>query len=93
MLSPTETVLVGGWAVDGSSAVKDVVCKRIEALVASDLVELARSQDGWSTLYRDPSDGRLWELSYPESQMHGGGPPTLRYVKESDLRGRYANVA
>jgi hypothetical protein len=32
------------------------------------------------TLYRAPDDGRYWEWTYPQSEMHGGGPPQLKYL-------------
>ena len=47
----------------------------------------------WDTLFRDPRDGRLWEKIYPMSEMHGGGPPTLRLLPESDVVQKYGPVA
>jgi len=36
----------------------------------------------WVTLYRDESDGSHWLMSYPQSELHGGGPPKLEQVTE-----------
>ena len=47
---------------------------RIQQLIRDELVKIARDLTGWRVLYRDPKDGRLWQLSYPQSEMHGGGP-------------------
>jgi hypothetical protein len=58
-------------------------------MVAGHLVELARSPDGWATLFRDPADGRLWEHTYPESDLHGGGPPALQVISPDDARAAY----
>jgi len=44
----------------------------------TDLAKVAITESGWETLYRDPRDLRLWELTYPQSEMHRGGPPMLR---------------
>jgi Immunity protein 27 len=78
-LAPDETELVGAWASEGARVARDPVEQRIDAIVAS-LEEVARSSDGWDTLYRDPNDGRYWELTYPQSGMHGGGPRRLANV-------------
>ena len=40
-------------------------------------------------LYRDPNDNRLWELIYPQSEMHGGGPPELRNLTFNEARQKY----
>jgi hypothetical protein len=45
----------------------------IDAALAG-LKKLGHDQSSWDTLYRDPATGKLWEVTYPESQRHGGGP-------------------
>jgi hypothetical protein len=92
-LSPGETELVGQWVFQGTSVLGDPTCKRIEALVATHLVELRRTADGWSTLYRDPGDGRLWEHTYPQGHMHGGGPPALQLLSAVEAQNKYGDVA
>ena len=63
---------------------------RIEELVGAHLVLLATDASGWSMLFRDPEDGRLWEHSYPHSERHGGGPPRLSVISLEEARGRYS---
>lgn len=53
---------------------------RIRTLVETELEKIGSASDGWSTLFKDRSDGRLWELFYPHSEMQGGGPESLRCV-------------
>jgi Immunity protein 27 len=53
---------------------------RIQQLIRDELVKIARDLSGWRVLYRDPKDARLWELSYPHSEMHGGGPAKLTWI-------------
>ncbi len=60
--------------------VEDETCQRITKLVTAYLAKLGEDLSGWETLYRDPKDGRFWELTHPQSEMHGGGPPELRWV-------------
>jgi hypothetical protein len=80
-LKPDEDELYkpGGYAI----------ALRIAQLVDQHLRELARSADGWSALYQDPRDNRLWELTYPQSEMHGGGSPRLAVVSPWDAAVRY----
>ena len=86
---PSETLIVGKWIVEEDQAKSNAEARRIEELVDRYLQPVAASDDGWSRLYRDPNDGRLWELTYPESADHGGGAPNLRQVTSDDAAGRY----
>jgi hypothetical protein len=88
-IDPSETVLTGQWIIQGGRPVADDVCKRIIALTKSHLQEIGRDASGWNTLYRDPTDGRYWELRYPQSELHGGGPPELRYLTAEQARQTY----
>ena len=88
-IGPNETEIAGGWTRDGDSIIADLATRRIEDLVASHLRELARTEDGWSVLYRDPADERTWELTYPNSDAHGGGPPLLKLISTSQARVKY----
>jgi hypothetical protein len=45
---------------------------------------------GWDVLYRDPRDGRFWELTYPHGDVQGGGPPRLHLLSVEELRGKYS---
>lgn len=87
-----EILLTGRWAEFDGKVAGDETCKRINDLVAYHLVELGRDQSGWDALYKDPDDGRLWELVYPESEMHGGGPPQLRCLTFEEARKKYGPI-
>jgi hypothetical protein len=87
MLDPSETELTGVWVVAGSSVQGDETCNRIDWLVSNHLRRLAGGN--WVTLYVDPLDGRFWELSYPHSAMHGGGPPRLSVIDLSLAKQKY----
>ena len=46
-------------------------------------VEFAKTLDkvrvgNWEIEYLDPTTGEKWLMDYPQSEMHGGGPPRLR---------------
>jgi hypothetical protein len=86
-LDPSETVLTGQWIFQDGRVVGDDVCKRIDALTQPYLTKIAKS--GWETLFRDPDDGRYWELTYPKSEMHGGGPTELRWLLEDEAKKKY----
>jgi hypothetical protein len=89
MLGPDETCLIGEWVARDGRVVADDTCHRVETLVSEQLVQLAQTADGWSKLFRDPADGRLWEQSYPQGEMHGGGPPSLQCVSHQVALAKY----
>ena len=92
MIDPDESALIGQWFADGPLVAADETCRRIDVLVASRLIELATSADGWSALYRDPADGRLWERTYPHSDWHGGGPPSLQCISLAQALATYGPI-
>jgi hypothetical protein len=89
MIGPEETDLDGRWEVTGDRARANATSKRIWKLTSGYLQEIASDWSGWETLYRDPQDGRYWELTYPQSEYHGGGPPRLTHISEEAARAKY----
>jgi hypothetical protein len=81
-LRPEETELQGYWLDLGSSVTADAQWERIRLLTSDYLELLATGSDGRSQLYRDPADGRLWELVPVESRLPDG-PPMLRVIDPS----------
>lgn len=88
-LEPHEKDLVGAWKLVGSTLIADTTAKRIELLTKNFLVELGSDPSGWDVLYRDPGDGRLWELTYPQSESEGGGPPRLTHLSVGEAEKKY----
>ena len=85
---PGETELRGRWVVTGNEVSADETAERIRALTSGHLQKVATDNTGRETLYRDPCDGRYWELTYPLSEMHGG-PPTLRTITPEASAAKY----
>ena len=63
--------------------------QRITWLVKNHFVKIASDGDNWTVLYQDPEDKRYWELYYPNSELHGGGPPALRRLSNSEAHSKY----
>lgn len=40
-------------------------------------------------LYKDPTDGRYWELTYPNSEGHEGGPLKLTVMSPEEAEFKY----
>jgi hypothetical protein len=93
-LDAVETVLIGQWMSDGKHMHADEVCARIERLTSQVLHKVAVSRDygAWETLFRDPKDGRLWERTYPQGELHGGGPPRLAVISPDEARRKYGDL-
>ena len=88
-IAACEIDLNGAWQARGGKLVADPACARIEWLANNHLVLLGVDSTGWHELYRDPDDGRLWELTWPKSEMHGGGPPRLTCLTLQAARDKY----
>jgi hypothetical protein len=89
---PDERLLKGTWLAQNNANRGDAVCERIEWLLGKHLRKVASSPQwgDWEVLYVDPTDGRYWELTYPQGDMQGGGPPQIRVVSEEDAQARYS---
>lgn len=74
-----ETVLTGSWLLQNNQMHVDKTCKRIEWLIhyCLQLIAISPKNGAWETLYLNPDDGQYWERIYPDSELHGGGPPQL----------------
>ena len=91
-ISSNEIEIRGNWLFSNGKVIVDEVCVRIEKLICEHLQEIGSDASGWDKLYRDPEDGRYWELTYPESELHGGGPPRLLCLSEEEATEKYRHV-
>ncbi len=93
-LSSEEIDLRGDWLVQKDrSVVADPTEKRIEWLATQKLERIANDSSGWEILYRDPRDGRLWELTHPRGEMPGGGPRRLHVLSRDEAAAKYEYAA
>jgi hypothetical protein len=93
-LKPDETDLVGNWITTETGVDGDAVEERITELIVAHLHKMSiRPEAGaWAVLYRDPNDGRYWELTHPQSEMHGSGPKRLTNLSAATARAKYRLV-
>jgi hypothetical protein len=54
----------------------------VESYIAENLTKIATNQSGWDTLYINKATEQYWVLTYPNSQLHGGGHPELTRVSK-----------
>lgn len=80
-LAPHESCLAAGGPADGDA--------RILWLVSRRLTHCGTYDGGWEQLYRDPRDGRYWELTFPHGSLHGGGARQLRALPPEVARTKY----
>ncbi len=84
MIKETEVEITCGWFYVGGEIRKTEDCDRIEQLCRDYLLKVKEDESGWVKLYIDRNDLRFWLLTYPNSEMHGGGPPNLKAVSRKD---------
>lgn len=86
-LQKSEKELIGSWVKSNGSVECDDTCLRIQFLTANVLKEIKIGN--WCALYQDPNDDRYWELTYPQSQLHGGGPESLVFIPDETAEKKY----
>jgi hypothetical protein len=84
--------IVGEWLEKDGQVVANQECRIIQHLIADHFVRAGSREGGWTALFRDPTDGSLWELTYPHSERHGGGPPTLTQLTDQEARELYGHL-
>ncbi len=52
----------------------------------SSCTKIAVDDTGWETLYREFGSNEYWYLTYPNSEMHGGGEPLLERISPSKAK-------
>jgi hypothetical protein len=82
-LGSNESEIRGKWVLVDYKMQGDAACKRIEWLLQNRLKQLVVNEKSES-LHIDPSDNRYWLRTYPQSYMHGGGPPMLKCIAKSE---------
>lgn len=88
-IEPHETLIRGEWQLVEGRTVANATVSRIRALIDTELEKIGSTSGGWETLYRDRRDGRFWELVYLQSEMHGGGPESLRLIDAVQAAHKY----
>lgn len=72
------------WVERDGSLVTDGDATEIDQLLARELKHLADADGGWRKLYRHSREETLWQLDYPQSEKHGGGPRRLQQLDITD---------
>ncbi len=80
---PAPTELNDGWSFRNGQRVVESDTALIDSMLANELDVVRTAEEGWTIIYRHRQTGQLWELSYPRSEMHGGGPRRLRSLKDA----------
>ena len=85
-IKPHENEIIGSHFLFKGKLVADDYCERVNQLISEHLEFVSKDESGWINLYRDPDDGRYWEIVYLQSELHGGGPASLRVVTKHRLK-------
>jgi hypothetical protein len=88
-IEKNETKIIRHWKFENSKMIADKECERIQWLINNSLLKVAIDSSGWDVLYKDESDNRYWELIYPNSELQGGGPPSLILLSELQAKEKY----
>ena len=92
LLESDRTEYIGGSYFKDGVMYADEVSKLIQRELKDHLAQLGTDETGWNLLYRDRRDGRYWEMTYPQSSLHGGGPPALRLLAMDEVKSRFGHL-
>jgi hypothetical protein len=81
--------IVGSWKFENGRVIEDEACTEIRTIIRDRLRVVGADLSGWFKLFLELETGQYWELDFPQSGSHGGGPPRLRKVNLADIAGRY----
>lgn len=85
------TEITGSWNFINGQVEADEMCKVIQQLISEKLVYLSADESGWDKLYKNEIDNSLWELTYPNSDLQGGGPPKLtKVLRNKSIKQKYS---
>ena len=73
--------IIGKWELKNGKIIADLNCQLIESMLKDDLSELMTAEDGWTKQYKGKEDD-IWELTFPQSNLQGGGPPKLTIIEK-----------
>ncbi len=60
--------------IENGKVIADNNCPDIKSMIQNEFTKIDSTDDGW-TIRSQGTDETIWKLSYPESHLHGGGPP------------------
>lgn len=83
-MSTSSEVLRDIWVKRDGDVIVEGDAAIIDEWLASRLERVADAGGGWRILYRHRESGRYWELTYPASDLHGGGPRVLSALDIDD---------
>lgn len=69
--------LLDVWRVVDGNVMAEGGAATISDLLADKLMKVKVDWSGWRTLYQHKETRQFWELDYPHSETHGGGPRRL----------------
>ncbi len=83
-MSTSSKVLRDIWVNSGGDVIAEGDAGTIDDWLAGKLERIAGADGGWRILYRNRETACYWELTYPDSGLHGGGPRVLRELDIDD---------
>lgn len=86
----SKQIITGKWIKEGKNIIKDSNCALIKKKLTNDLIKVAISIDGWDILFKGRNFDLYWELTYPQSELHGGGPARLESFNYNEIKNKYS---
>jgi len=80
-MAPPEDLRDVWYSEDGKVAARGDA-EAIDEMLTTKLEKVRTEEGGWIVIYRHCDTNQLWELSYPQSELHGGGPRRLRLISK-----------
>jgi Immunity protein 27 len=70
------------WSIENGRVVPRGDAAAISEMLEQKLEKVRVGESGWISVYRHRETGQLWELSYPQGELQGGGPRRWRLLTQ-----------
>jgi hypothetical protein len=62
-----------------------------KAFAERHLAKLKVDPVNWKVLWTNPQTGEFWKEYFPESELHGGGPPEFVKITEQEAKAEFGS--
>jgi hypothetical protein len=56
------------------------------SFLETNCIKITTDESGWEVLYKEKPSNKYWVLTYPNSEVHGGGEPLVSPLPNEEVK-------